>query len=403
MKVLHILYQSLPQISGSSIRSRDILMSQKDIGLRPMAVTSPFQSASRPEEIIDGIRYLRTAIHQNESISDRPKSLLKRVFRFFAIFGFYKELKQLILKENPQVLHAHAMFFCGLPAIFLGKKFRLPVVYEVRSLWMLKKGVTDSGMIRRFVEQLLLKVELYVMRRATIVVAINDNLKSELVKCGIVSQKIEIVKNAVNTSLINVLKDKVNNDFNIQGRCNFGYIGTLTPHEGIDLLIDAFEEVNMKLPKSKLVIYGSGIEANNIRAKTEKIKNALFMGPITPAEIYKAFGEIDIIVNPRYKNKLTDSVTPLKPLEAMAYEKIVIGSDVGGITELVRNNENGFLFKAGKKQDLINTMLSIYNMPVERKYKIIDSALNYVMEEKSWLANAKKYNQMYISLISSDT
>ncbi len=51
------------------------------------------------------------------------------------------EIERLVAKiielEEPDILHAHAMFFCALPAILLGKKYKIPVVYEVRSLWML--------------------------------------------------------------------------------------------------------------------------------------------------------------------------------------------------------------------------------------------------------------------------
>ena len=139
MKVFHVLYQSLPQISGSSIRSRDILMSQKEAGIDVIAATSPFQRSNFREEVINGITYLRTSINQKETISDTPKTIVERFFRGLKIFSFYRRLKKILEVEKPDLIHAHAMFFCGLPAIYLGKKFNIPVVYELRSLWMLNK------------------------------------------------------------------------------------------------------------------------------------------------------------------------------------------------------------------------------------------------------------------------
>ena len=94
MKVLHVLYQSLPQISGSSIRSRDIMMSQKELGIQVLAITAPFQNSISKKgiDVIDDITYIRTSQNTKNSISDQRKSVLKRVLRVFAIFYFTKIL-----------------------------------------------------------------------------------------------------------------------------------------------------------------------------------------------------------------------------------------------------------------------------------------------------------------------
>jgi glycogen(starch) synthase len=398
MKILHILYQSLPQISGSSIRSRDILMSQKEIGLDVIAVTSPFQNGIKNEECIDGITYFRTSIQDENTISDNPKGLFKRIFRFLKIIPFSFKLKKLIIAEEPQILHAHAMFFCGLPAIYYGWKYRIPVVYEVRSLWMLSKANFKKTSSKILIERLLFQLELYVMKKVSMVIAINDNLKEELVLNGIPKEKIEVIKNAVNVTLINNLKAN-NKKTNSSNRINFGYIGTLTPHEGIDFLIDAFKDVNSIYPEAKLLIYGSGIESKSIKKLASEVKGVEFYGSVNPNEIYQAFSLIDVIVNPRYKNKLTDSVTPLKPLEAMAYEKLVIGSDVGGIKELITHNENGFLFKAGDKKSLVATMVNVIKLDFRRQELFKSKGRSYVINEKSWLTNANKYQNIYNSMI----
>lgn len=399
MKILHILYQSLPQISGSSIRSRDILMSQQEIGLNITAITSPFQIGFKQKEYINNILYYRTKINDIDSISDARKSFLKRVFRLFQIFVFAKELIKVIKKEKPDVLHAHAMFFCGLPALYLGWRFKIPVVYELRSLWMLSKIKRKKSIMSRLTEKLLYKIELFVMQNADIVIAINENLKAALVDSHIPSHKIKVIKNAVNTTLINDLKIKI-----VKGRnhneLNFGYIGTLTPHEGIDLLINSFEVFNLEYPNSMLYIYGNGIETVSIRKLIKGNKNVFFKGPISPELVYEAFGNIDIIVNPRYKNKLTDTITPLKPLEAMAYEKIVIGSKVGGIMELIQDNKNGFLFSAGDEKALLEVMKKVVNLDSAYFNKVKKEALMYVNNEKSWLVNAKEYKQIYGDLLN---
>ena len=85
MKVLHVLYQSLPQVSGSSIRSRDIMMSQKEKGLHVMAITSPFQDSIIGDafDSIHDITYYRTSKTDINSISDQQKSIFTRIGKFF--------------------------------------------------------------------------------------------------------------------------------------------------------------------------------------------------------------------------------------------------------------------------------------------------------------------------------
>ncbi|MDG3581298.1 glycosyltransferase family 4 protein [Galbibacter pacificus] len=397
MKILHILYQSLPQVSGSSIRSRDILMSQKEVGLDVFAITAPFQEARSRSEIINGVKYYRARINKKDSISDKTKPFLKRLIRVFYILSFYKKIEKLITEEKPDVLHAHAVFICGLPTLILSRKYKIPMVYEVRSLWMLKKDNSVKSQFFIFVEKQLFNLEKFIMNKADKVVVINENLKKVLIELGVASSKILVVNNAVNTTFIENLK----RDFEVsksKKRLNFGYIGTLTPHEGIDLLIQAFSIFNKEHPNSSLHIYGSGLEENRIKQLCKSHDFIFFNGRIDPNSVNVAFEGIDIIVNPRYKNRLTDSVTPLKPLEAMAYEKLFIGSDVGGIKELVNHNVNGFLFKSGDVYSLVDLMKCVSCLSDERLKSIKMSALDYVIKEKSWLKNAERYKKIYEKL-----
>ncbi|GAA4233941.1 hypothetical protein GCM10022291_12240 [Postechiella marina] len=373
-------------------------MTQKEVGMDVVAITAPFQAATSNFDIIDGIKYYRSKFNEKDTISDKRKSLGSRILRLFSIFSFYNEIKKIIIIEKPNVLHAHAMFFCGIPALLLAKKYKVPFVYEVRSLWMLKKEKKKTSKISDLIERLLFKTECFVMKKANQVVVINENLKQVIVNSGVPSDKIVLINNAVNTTLINKLKDI--DAVKERDEVRFGYIGTLTPHEGIDMLIEAFNIFNLKHPKSRLIIFGCGIEEERISQLAQGNNKIDFKGKIDPNEVYKAFNAIDIIVNPRYKNKLTDSVTPLKPLEAMAYSKLVIGSDVGGIKELVKHEKNGFLFSSGSVKELVKTMEYVVNLDLKRVKEVKVGALNYVQNQKSWLNNASIYHKNYQNLIN---
>ena len=85
----------------------------------------------------------------------------------------------------------------------------------------------------------------------------------------------------------------------------------------------------------------------------------------------------------------------------LRYEKLVIGSDVGGIKELISHNENGFLFKAGDKKSLVETMINVVKLGDKQKELFKSKGLNYVNTEKSWITNAIKYQNIYNSLLSA--
>ena len=168
MKVLHVLYQSLPQVSGSSIRSRDIMLSQKEVGIEVLAITAPFQNSISKKglDIIDDITYIRTSRNTKNSITDLRKGVLQRIYRVFSILIFSQKLFSTIKKEKPDVLHAHAMFFCAIPSLVLGKVFNIPVVYEFRSLWMYQKtNSRNKGFINKKIEIFLIQVEIICIKK----------------------------------------------------------------------------------------------------------------------------------------------------------------------------------------------------------------------------------------------
>mgnify|MGYP005706954453 FL=1 len=91
MKVLHVLYQSLPNSAGSSIRSRDIVNNQLKMGLNPVIITSPFQQSfekGKLKETNSGITYYRTFSNENEVVSEKKTGFLTQIRKLFRIINF---------------------------------------------------------------------------------------------------------------------------------------------------------------------------------------------------------------------------------------------------------------------------------------------------------------------------
>ncbi len=398
MKVFHILYESLPRVSGSSIRSRDILISQKNIGIDVIAITSPFTNSTSQNEfdVINDIKHYRTSKKTKNSISDDKRNLFDRFLRLFSIISFFLKISKVIKKEKPDVLHAHAMFYCGLPAILLGKIYKIPVVYELRSVWMYNyKTDKKENIFNKLINSMLLKLELITLKKSNYIVYLNNKLKEHIEELSKNFPASKVIPNAVNLSLINSIRKKTETDEVV-----FGYVGTLTHYEGIEFLIETFQEMYDDGIKYKLLIYGNGVCRDSITQMIDSKENNIhYNGSFPPDKISSAYSKINVIINPRLNLEITNNVTPLKPLEAIGYKKIFIGSDVKGIKELISNKSYGFLFKSENKEDLKKVVNEVYNMDDTQKNFILEESYNYVKSFKDWKANAIKYEKIYTNLI----
>lgn len=406
MKVLHVFYQSYPNISGSSTRSYDIVHSQSNEGIEPIIITSPFQKGLTIQygaEKIEGLTYYRTYNNKkNLEVSETGNNLIKRIIKFLSVLGFYYEIKKVAKKHKVDIIHSHAIFFCGIPSILVARRLKIPHIYEVRSLWEERKKNLNPKNLFIKVEYYFVKfLETMTMKKSDHIVVINKNLKEDLIKRKIDKNKITEIHNAVNLDFINNQKIKceiVKQEIKTK---TIGYIGSISPIEGLDDLIKVIKNINESLDKKlQLHIFGGGkdSEVNKIKELTIKDQNIIYYGNIQRNEIYKAYKKIDIIVNPRKKSKLTDSVTPLKPLEAIGFEKIVIASNVGGMKELISDNITGFLFEADNQESLKKVILKVLSLSNSECLKIKNEALNYVIKQRSWKSNAFNYYNLYKSL-----
>jgi glycogen synthase len=398
MKILHVVYQSLPNISGSSIRTRDIVMSQKEIGLEPVVVSSPFQNgiSNAQLDIIHNIKHYRTYNNNPDDLVKENKSTLyKRFKKSTQIVTFYKKVKKIVKNEKPDIIHAHATFFCAITAFYVGRKFKVPVCYEVRSLWEEREKKQAANIVQKLQPKIITFLETTAMKKSDKVIVINKNLKKEMVSRNI--KNIDIIQNGVNFSLI---KETTNSSFTGE-KIRFGYIGSVSPIEGLDLVARVWKRLEEKGLQNEFHVYGSGTYFENLNNLIESLglKNFHLHGIIDSEKIHGAFNQIDVIVNARLKSKISDTVTPLKPLEAMAYRKLVVASDVGGMRELIQDNQTGILFKADADVDLEKRILLIIKNGINEQ--IIESAYNYVYNEKSWRENAKKYHEIYKKLLYS--
>ena len=267
----------------------------------------------------------------------------------------------------------------------------------MRSLWEEREKKQAKSFLKRIVLKAITNLETFCMRKVDKVIVINKELEREISLRGI--KNISIIPNGVNTSLINGLSLEKRE---ITDGIVFGYVGSISPIEGLDLLAKVSKELESENLNFSVRIYGDGVFLEPLKelVKVLGLKNFFFLGKLKPEEISEAYKSIDVIVNPRLKSKISDTVTPLKPLEAMAYKKLVITSNVGGMRELIDDKVNGLLFDSDNLISLKKILSQVIENGIDNE--IVENGFRHVINNKSWKQNAKEYLKIYKNSIKTN-
>ena len=176
-----------------------------------------------------------------------------------------------------------------------------------------------------------------------------------------------------------------------------GFVGSFYAYEGVDLLLEALARLMPTHPALKVLLVGGGSHEPLLRARAAQLGIAdrvVFTGRVPNADVQRYYDLIDILVYPRRSMRLTELVTPLKPLEAMAQGRMLVASDVGGHRELIRDGDNGILFPAGDVAALAAVLARVLGAgdqwPAMRA-----RARAFVEEERSWDRSVARYREVY--------
>jgi PEP-CTERM/exosortase A-associated glycosyltransferase len=392
MKILHIFNHSSPQLDGYAIRGDNIVRSQAALGWTPVVLTSPQHCATREDDVetIDSIHYYRC----------RPSWTIPLPFirQHQQVRQLSAKIREVALLERPDVLHAHSPCLWGQAAARISKELRIPMVYEVRGFWedaAVDLGKTREGSLRYRLSRAL---ETRVAHAAAAVVTIGEHIKEDLVERGVPSDKIFVVPNGVNADAFVPCTPDANliASLGLERTVRVGYVGTLYPWEGVEDLVRAAPHIIAMAPDARILIMGGGTQASAIRDLIRDLnlsKWVVFVGQIAHQDINRYYSILDILVYPRCRTRNTELVTPLKPLEAMAMEKAILASDVGGLRELT-GRDTALIFRSGDHADLAQQCLRLIQQPDQRR-ALGRRSRAYVLATRNWKELITRYEDVY--------
>jgi glycosyltransferase involved in cell wall biosynthesis len=182
-----------------------------------------------------------------------------------------------------------------------------------------------------------------------------------------------------------------------------GFLGSFYAYEGIDLLVEALPGILRDVPNARVLLVGGGFEEARLKQQVERLglqQQCLFIGRVPHADVERYYSLVDLLVYPRRSIRLTELVTPLKPLEAMAQGKLLIASDVGGHRELIRDGETGLLFKPDSADALAAAVRQMATLR-DRRDSIRLAGRRFVEQERTWAASVARYQPVYEALLES--
>ncbi len=400
MLILHILDHSLPLHSGYAFRTIAILREQRARGWDTIHVTTPRHGpASVEKEEADGWTFHRTALAPS-FLSRLPGGAYLDEMRASA-----RRIIELIERYRPDVLHAHSPVLNALPAIYASWRTGVPVVYEVRALWedgAVDHGTTTEGSVRYRVSRAL---ETYALRKADHVTTICEGLRGEITARGIPDAKVTVIPNAVDTEafqLGSAPDAALRARLGLENSTVLGFAGSFYGYEGLDLLVEALAALIPRRPDLRLLLLGGGPQEAALKAlaATRGVSDRIvFTGRVPQREVQYYYDLIDLLVYPRKKIRLTELVTPLKPLEAMAQGRVLVASDVGGHRELIRDGETGYLFPAGDVPALTATIDRVLSHR-EQWDRVREQGRRFVESERTWARSIANYERVYARLLA---
>ncbi len=388
LRILHVLDHSIPLHSGYTFRTLSILQEQHKLGWKTIQLTTPKHgpTASFQEEV-DGLDFYRTPSAHGTGLLVQMRLTAHR-------------LAEIVGMTKPDLIHAHSPVLNALPSLWVGRRLHLPVVYEMRASWedaAIDHGTTVEGSVRY---RLSRAMESFALHQADQVTTICEGLRHEIHLRGIPNERITVVPNAVDATQFKFgghADRALRQRLGLEGATVIGFAGSFYGYEGLHLLIEAARLLLPRHPNLRVLLVGGGPQEHNLKVQAAAAglgDRVVFAGRVAHTDVQRYYELIDVLAYPRLPIRLTELVTPLKPLEAMAQGRMFVASDVGGHRELVRHGKTGFLFRAGDAAALENAI--DYVLAQRDAWPLIRAqARQFVELERTWSASVALYRDVY--------
>ena len=361
-------------------------------------VLAPHYHGAKKFEIMDGMKVYRfpyfwpakyqRLVYDGGILPNIKRSHLAKIQVPLLVLSELYYTFKIIRKEKIDVIHSHWIIPSGFIGGIARKIFKIPHITTAHA--------GDVFTIRKF--KILGIIGSFILKNSDEITANSEYTKNVIIaienklKCNV-----EIIPMGVDISRFN--PDKASDLKNVfDAEYLILSVGRLVDKKGIKYLIMAMVDVIKEFPHAKLIIGGSGPEKDKLEKLSEDIgvkDNVIFMGYIENSDLPKYYASSDIFVLPSIETKGGDTEgLGVVLLEAMACGTPVIGSNIGGITDIIKDGETGFLAQPENPKDIADIIIDLLSKENTRQI-VSENGLIIVQKKFSWDVVTKQFSNIY--------
>lgn len=301
-----------------------------------------------------------------------------------------KRVKEILIEENVDIVHINNFKGLSLACFKAVKELKIPVVYESHDFSLICPRANLIRGNNTLCEKRNIVCNEYVYFQRKL---LNDNVDLLISPSQFMIDKFKENKFFNNTPCVKIplgVEYSANKTAKNYDTIDITYIGTLGKHKGVDILINAFKTIECE--NIRLHIIGKGYDENEFKELAGNDDRITFHGFVENSEIMKFYELTNILVIPSicYDN------SPLVIYESFSTGTPVIGSNIGGIPELIQDEFNGLLFDAGNSESLRKKLVKVIK-DIELLKKFENNAFNSLPSDSMNLMinqMIKEYNKL---------
>lgn len=379
MRILFLHNTFLPDYGGSSIRAYNLL------SRIPYNIT-----VITPDKKSNGDYFKLKREKINNICVKRVNALSPGSFWKLPIFRYFYHEKTIFNyaeKEEFDIIQSRSMPPYIFSAHKLSKKNNKPLIVEAHPI-----ASKRFQYYSRFMDII------NIFKSANHVISLTNSLKRWIVeKYQIPEKNITVIKNGVDNNYfkpqnpykIESLKEKLGNPEKI-----VMYAGYFDKVNGLGMVLKTIPSILQENPRINFIFIGHGPYYKQIE-KISKIYSQIKLLSTVKHEFMPLYYQTsDLFIIPRPSTLSSELISPLKLLEAMSMKSIVLGSDVGGIKEIINNGENGYLYEKDNDQSFKNALIHAIE---NNNKKIGENARKTILKEYNWNKSAEKLKNIYKS------
>lgn len=315
------------------------------------------------------------------AIEDPSKGKIAKLQKYMSLFirGFFSLLKN---RKTLNLTHAHYVFPTGMLSYWGKRWFKIPYVVTVHG-GDIDQMPKKSKMARKWTERIL--------KKADAVITVGEKLKQDVVReFGVSINKVHVISMGVDQTVFYVMPQELSRESLRLSKeeTMLLYVGNVIRAKGIEDLIEAYKQIAYTKEKLSLYIVGSQKDAQFatlVKDRIETLERVHLIGPQPQTTLAKWMSAADVFVLPSHHEGFG-----LVALEAMAVGVPVVGTNVGGLPHLLKDDA-GILVEPHNPSSLAEGIEQALNRSEERYTEVKQR----IVEEHSYPMLAERLKTIY--------